>query len=152
MKKIIILVNILLLATINISAQTGTEAVNDNAPKIDFEKIVHDYGTMYQGGDGNCEFKFTNTGQEPLILTTVRSSCGCTVPKWPNEPILPGETGVIKVKYDTKRLGGIHKSITVKSNASNATIVLTISGNILPKPAEVIPQKQNDDNSSPTVK
>ncbi|MCF8297404.1 MAG: DUF1573 domain-containing protein, partial [Saprospiraceae bacterium] len=105
-----------------------------------------------QNADGNCEFKFKNTGKEPLILTTVRSSCGCTVPKWPNEPILPGQSDVIKVKYDTRRLGVIHKQITVRSNATNATVVLTIKGNILAKPAEEIPSKQIDNNSSPIVK
>lgn len=150
MKKLIILVNILFLATISLNAQT--EAVNDNAPNIEFDKTVHDYGTIYQNADGNCEFKFKNTGKEPLILTTVRSSCGCTVPKWPNEPILPGQSDVIKVKYDTRRLGVIHKQITVRSNATNATVVLTIKGNILAKPAEEIPSKQIDNNSSPIVK
>ncbi|MFC2111041.1 DUF1573 domain-containing protein [Bacteroidota bacterium] len=152
MKRLIILVNILFLTTISLSAQTGTEAANNNAPKIDFEKVVHDYGTLYQNGDGNCVFKFTNTGKEPLILTTVRSSCGCTVPKWPKEPILPGQSGVIKVKYDTRRLGVIHKQITVRSNATNATVQLSIRGTILATPVEVVPQKQIDDNSSPTVK
>jgi len=74
---------------------------NPNAPVITFDKTVHDYGTLQQHGDGKCEFTFTNNGKEPLILSNVRSSCGCTVPTWPRQPVLPGQSEVIKVKYDT---------------------------------------------------
>ena len=115
---------------------------NTNAPVITFEKSVNDYGTLFVGGDGNSEFEFTNTGKEPLILSSVRSSCGCTVPSWPREPILPGKKGVITVKYDTKRMGPINKSVTVMSNAKNPTEVLRLSGNIIKKPEEsTIPEK-----------
>ena len=101
---------------------------------IRFDKTTHDYGTIYQGGDGNCVFKFTNTGKEPLVLSSVKSSCGCTVPKWTSEPILPGKTGEILVTYDSNRLGTIAKQITVISNAQTSTIVLNIQGQIIQKP------------------
>ncbi|MFM7216532.1 MAG: DUF1573 domain-containing protein, partial [Bacteroidota bacterium] len=68
-------------------------ADNPNAPEITFEKELHDYGTIKQGADGNCEFKFKNTGKEPLIITNARGSCGCTVPTYPKEPIMKGQTG-----------------------------------------------------------
>jgi len=66
--------------------------------------------------------------------------------------ILPGQTAIIKVKYNTQKLGIINKQITVRSNATNATVVLTIKGKVIPKPKEVVPQKQIDNNSSPAVK
>ncbi|MCB0409811.1 MAG: DUF1573 domain-containing protein [Flavobacteriales bacterium] len=104
---------------------------NPNAPVMEFETEVIDYGTIEQGADGVREFKFTNTGKEPLIISNARGSCGCTVPTWPKEPIKPGESSVIKVKYDTKRLGAINKSVTITSNASEATKVIRIKGNII---------------------
>ena len=87
------------------------------AQEISFEKEIHDFGTFEQHGDGNYEFKFTNTGDAPLIISNSKGSCGCTVPVWPKEPIAPGASNVIKVKYDTKRIGAFNKSLT-KSNAS----------------------------------
>ncbi len=116
-------------------------APNPNAPVITFEKTLHDYGTVPFKGDGKCEFKFTNTGKEPLILTNVRSSCGCTVPKWPREPILPGASEVIQVEYKTDRVGTINKSITVQSNASNNNVVLRISGQVLAETQSAAPEK-----------
>lgn len=109
------------------------QEVNPNAPEITFEATVVDYGTVEQGSDGNRTFTFTNTGKEPLILTNVRSSCGCTIPKWSRNPIAPGETTSIVVHYDTNRLGAIHKTITVTSNAKNGNVVLTIKGKVVPK-------------------
>ena len=108
---------------------TATEIVN--GPQITFDKEVHDYGTIEQGGDGSCVFTFTNTGTEPLTITTAKGSCGCTVPEWPREPIAPGKTGTIKVKYDSKRVGPINKSVTINSNAVNEpTKVIRIKGNV----------------------
>src|SRR4051812_4643232 len=67
-------------------------ANNPNAPEISFENEIHDYGTIKQGANGACEFKFKNTGKEPLVISNARGSCGCTVPTWPKEPIMKGET------------------------------------------------------------
>ncbi len=135
------------------SAGQQTQVDNPNAPEISFEKTVHDYGTLFVGGDGNCEFEFTNTGKEPLILSSVRSSCGCTVPSWPREPILPGKKEVIKVKYDTNRMGPINKTITVMANAKNSPVVLRIAGNIVKKTEEsVIPEKSVSSGAAPVAK
>lgn len=118
------------------------EKVSENGPEIQFEKLVHDYGEVQYNGNGECEFRFTNTGNEPLILQKPKSSCGCTVPTWPKEPILPGESDVIKVTYKTTKVGSINKSITVTSNAkTNATVILRIKGNVLPQPTETLPEK-----------
>jgi hypothetical protein len=94
--------------------------------------LEHDYGTITQGADGNCEFLFTNTGAQPLTLSNVKSSCGCTVPEWPKEPIAPGTKAVIKVHYDTQRVGPISKTITVTSTGSETPIILKITGKIEP--------------------
>jgi len=110
---------------------------------IKMEKMVHDYGNIQQGADGNSEFKFVNNGKEPLVITNCQGSCGCTVPECPTAPILPGKSGVIKVKYDTNRQGPIYKTVTVTSNAKSGNVVLTIKGNVEAKPVEeTFPQNQ----------
>jgi hypothetical protein len=114
---------------------------SNKAPIIKFEKLVHDYGTINQGDNGECEFKFKNTGKEPLVLSNVISSCGCTVPSWPKEPIMPGKSSTIKIKYDSNRVGTISKTITVLSNATEDRVTLSIKGNILAKPVEAVPEK-----------
>ena len=123
-----------------------------NGPEIEFEKVVHDYGEVPYNGNGECEFRFTNTGNEPLLVQKPKSSCGCTIPSWPKEPILPGETEVIKVTYRTNRVGNINKTVTVTSNAiSNPTVVLRITGRVLEQPTEAMPEKK-DDAGSPVNK
>ncbi|MDZ7742177.1 MAG: DUF1573 domain-containing protein [Bacteroidota bacterium] len=130
MKKSFAFLSFLLFISISIYAQQGQVIKTDS---IVFEKTVHDYGTITQGADGNCEFTFTNKGQKPLVLSNVRASCGCTVPTWPKKPIAPGKTGVIKVKYNTARMGSFNKSITVSSNAANSRVTLKITGNVIKK-------------------
>lgn len=103
---------------------------NPNAPVITFEKLIHNYGNIEYGSKGECEFKFTNTGKEPLILQRPRSSCGCTIPTWPKQPIMPGKSAKIKVTYDTKRIGPINKSVTILSNARNRAVILKIKGRV----------------------
>ena len=76
-------------------------------------------------------FAFTNEGDAPLLITNVKTSCGCTVPSYSKEPILPGKSGELKIKYDTKRLGAFTKTITVTSNAEGGNKILKIKGNIV---------------------
>jgi hypothetical protein len=105
--------------------------------KIEFESETIDYGTIENNADGNREFKFTNTGNAPLVITTAKGSCGCTVPTWPKEAIAPGQSSVIKVHYDTKRTGAFSKSVTLISNAVNTpSKVIHIKGSVN-APAEV---------------
>jgi hypothetical protein len=129
--------------------QTETPADNPNAPEISFDNTVHDYGTMVQGADGACEFKFKNTGKEPLILSKPISSCGCTVPTWPQEPILPGKSDVIKVTYNTNNIGPINKTVTVYSNAKTNRVVLSIKGQVVAKPTSTVPEKPADNTATP---
>lgn len=131
---------------------TNPNANNPNAPVIAFETLEHDYGTFMQGGDGVYEFKFKNEGKEPLILSNVRSSCGCTIPTWPKHPIMPGESEIIKVKYDTKRVGSFHKSIYIYSNAKKSTVTLKIKGTIKRDPnAPVKTKKKHPHSTKPTT-
>ena len=107
----------------------GLTATGQDFAVITFDSLTIDYGTVVKGADGIRQFKFTNTGTSELEITQVRSSCGCTIPKKPEAPIAPGETGEIQVKYDTNRLGPIRKTITVNSNAAETPIVsLKIKG------------------------
>ncbi|WP_298521175.1 DUF1573 domain-containing protein [uncultured Kordia sp.] len=123
MKKIITILFVGLF-TIALQAQ-------DKTAKIKFKSETIDYGTIEKGADGVRVFEFTNTGNAPLVITRVYSSCGCTIPKKPEKPILPGEDGVIEVKYDTKRVGPIRKTITVYSNADEPTKAIKIKGKIV---------------------
>ncbi len=132
MKKVLFTLTVLFSALFAINAQ---EVQTESGAQIVFEKEVHDYGTIEQNANGACEFVFTNTGNEPLMISNAKGSCGCTVPEWPKTPIAPGETGVIKVKYDTKRVGPFGKSVTLTSNATNTpTKVIRIKGTVKAAP------------------
>lgn len=96
-------------------------AFGSSNAEIKFEKEAHDFGKVKQNQAAVYEFKFTNTGKEPLIISDAKGSCDCTIPDWPKQPIRPGETAVIKVKYDTKKVGPINKTVTITSNARNAS-------------------------------
>ena len=148
MKRVIFLIGIMLLMA---GAAKAQDAKTQNGPEIKFDKVVHDYGDVPYNGNGECEFRFTNTGNEPLLIQKPKSSCGCTIPSWPQEPILPGESEVIKVTYKTNRVGQINKTVTVTSNAlKNSTVVLRIKGRVLDQPTEVLPEKTKDfGNGSP---
>ena len=127
------LFSLLLILVASTGAAIAQEVVS--GPQIEFEKEVHDYGTIKNGANGECTFTFKNTGNAPLIISNAKGSCGCTVPSWPKEPIAPGATASIKVKYDTKRAGAINKSVTITSNAVNEpTKVIRIKGNVEPAP------------------
>lgn len=150
MKKfILMLAAVAFLGTYSASAQetaskakTEKKAKKAKLPKVEgvgmvFENETIDYGTIDQGADGKREFVLTNNGNQPLVITNATGSCGCTVPTFPKEPILPGKSAVIGVKYDTNRVGAFTKTVTVTSNATaGASKVLTIKGTVNAKPAE----------------
>ncbi|MDL2296443.1 DUF1573 domain-containing protein [Bacteroidales bacterium OttesenSCG-928-E04] len=167
MKKIVTFV-IILACAISLSAQTDatqsqtskektkTEKVKkEKSPKkvkvatLEVDKTLHDYGTIYKGSDGECEFTVKNVGKAPLTITNVRTSCGCTVPVWPKDPIEPKKTAVIKVKYNTNNVGTISRSVTVESNASNGKVQLKIKGNVINKPVEKAPENSNSSLVNP---
>lgn len=126
-----------LAVTFGAVAQDETqEKVSDsitNGAKIEFKETTIDYGIIEKGADGVRTFEFTNTGNEPLIISRVYSSCGCTVPKKPTDPVAPGATEVIEVKYNTTRVGPIRKTISVYSNAGEVPYPLKIKGTVVDK-------------------
>lgn len=112
---------------------------SEGSAAIQFTTTTHDFGTIKEGTLANYDFTFTNTGTAPLVLSSVQPSCGCTTPEWSKEPILPGAKGVIKASFNSYgRPGTFQKYITVKSNASNGEISLTIKGTVEPKPIEPV--------------
>ena len=114
-----------------------TESPKVGGPVMTFEKTEIDYGTIAQGADPLRRFKFKNTGTEPLIIKDARGSCGCTVPSYKKEPIAPGESSEIEVRYDTQRIGDISKSVTITTNEGDQSRVLIIRGKVTEKPVEV---------------
>ena len=138
MKKIALLFVVGLIG-LGVQAQQGTsntkttvaeKKVDANAPIFKFEKETIDYGVIEKGADGQRVFKFTNVGKSPLIISNVKTSCGCTVPTVPKEPIMPGQTAEMTVKYDTNRVAPFNKAITIYSNASEAKKVVFIKGTV----------------------
>jgi|AntRauTorckE5430_2_1112549.scaffolds.fasta_scaffold01261_4 hypothetical protein len=109
MKNLFALIVLVAFAATSMFAQSNT-------PKMEFEQTTVDYGSIEQNSDPLRTFSFKNTGTSPLIITGARGSCGCTVPSYPKKPIAPGETAVIEVRYDTKRIGAFRKSVRITTN------------------------------------
>jgi len=133
MKKIFLSLFIFSCTLTLFAQQPVQPAVADTVAKakIVFEYLNHNYGQIAYGSDGTCTFKFKNEGAVPLILSNVRASCGCTTPSWTKDPVAPGQSGEIKVTYDTHRRGAFSKSVTVTSNAvETPSVVLRISGEV----------------------
>ncbi len=116
---------------------TYTQAqLKADGPVMTFESTTVDYGEIMQDSEPLRVFKFKNTGNEPLIISNAKGSCGCTVPSYPKDPILPGESGSIEVRYDTKRIGPFQKTISLTTNEATPTHTLNIKGNVKAKPTE----------------
>jgi hypothetical protein len=130
MKQIFSIIALVAFGAFAASAQTMT-----------FEKTTIDYGTINKGSEPLRTFTFTNTGTDPLIITNAAGSCGCTVPKWDKEPIMPGQSSTIEVRYDTQRVGGFTKTVTLTSNdTAGASKTLTIKGEVkAPAVEEAVP-------------
>jgi hypothetical protein len=165
MKKVILTVSTVLFSLVLVQAQTKgqapekgttvTPAISTSLAEMTFDTDVHDFGTIEYAGNGSYEFKFKNTGTEPLIISDAKGSCGCTVPTYPkNIPIKPGETQVIKVTYDTKRPGSFTKTVSINSNAKTPQKVITIKGTVQAAPTEeAFPANgKKDDGATPFEK
>jgi hypothetical protein len=125
------------------SAAAFAQSADDQA-QITFSQTEHDFGKIQEGTLANYDFTFTNTGKAPLVLSNVQPSCGCTTPEWSKEPIAPGAKGTIKASFNSYgRPGTFQKYITVKSNASNTEVMLTIKGTVEPKPVEPVSPVRN---------
>ena len=136
MKKLAL---ILFLGVFSITMNAQENATKTDGPAFKFETETIDYGKIAKDSNGVREFVFTNVGTAPLIIDKVKGSCGCTVPTKPDGPIMPGEKGVIKVKYATNRVGGFSKTVTITSNATEPRKVVRIKGIVLkPETASVV--------------
>ena len=127
MTKRLAFIGLFCLAAVVLSAQKKLSHPKD---EIIFTALVYDYGTIDTGSPGNSVFRFTNTMKKPLVIYNVKPSCGCTVANWTKTPIQPGKTGMIRLHYNTKIPGTFNKTITVRSNAKNGTVVLRIKGTV----------------------
>lgn len=141
MKRIFSLLFLLAGLSFGLTAQEAVEVeattkVATDGAQMEFEMTTVDYGTIEQGSDPYRFFKFTNTGNAPLVITNAKGSCGCTVPTYPKEPVPPGESGEIKVRYDTNRVGPFTKRVTLTTNVGDEPIVLTIKGKVEKKAEE----------------
>ena len=140
------------LLTISMYGQANEKATDETekptptsvqGPIMTLESLTVNYGDIKQGSDPLRTVSFTNTGTEPLVISNAKGSCGCTVPTWPREPIAPGESAVIEIRYDTKRLGGINKTVKLTTNDETGTYVLRVKGNITAKTEEKgLPEKE----------
>ncbi len=127
MKRLVLLTTAMIL-----SVAVKAQRVEHNGAVIAFSNTIYSYDTISKGSNGDCVFEFTNIGDEPLIITSAFSSCGCTVPSWPKEPILPNKKGEIKIKYNTEKIGSFSKVIVVKSNSTdNEKTILRINGVVM---------------------
>lgn len=146
MKQLLGILAICLMATFQVSAQatlTETAPASTSGARLSLDSDVVDYGTIDQGGEPLRLAKFKNTGTEPLIISGAKGSCGCTVPNWPKDPIMPGETSQIEIRYDTKRTGAINKTVTVTSNDPAGKHTIRVIGNINAVSTEPgVPQKE----------
>ncbi|NOQ72029.1 MAG: DUF1573 domain-containing protein [Crocinitomix sp.] len=142
MKKAVLTLSLLLVAMFNFAQEGQPVAVGaEDGPVMQIDKDIHDYGTLEYEGNGTCVFTITNLGNAPLIISLCKGSCGCTVPSCPEQPIAPGTSAEITVKFDTTRPGPFHKSVTITSNAVNTpSKVVKIKGSVKAKPvADTIP-------------
>ncbi len=126
---------------------TFSYSQNNSGPSMKFESTEVDYGEIQQGSEPLRTFTFTNVGNEPLIISNAKGSCGCTVPSYPKDPILPGETSKIEVRYDTNRIGPFQKTVTLTTNEATNTHTLKIKGKVNAKPTqESVPASNNSFN------
>ena len=116
------------------------EAKSEKIGVFSFEIEEIDYGTIPHNADGVRAFKFTNTGDAPIVISKAKGSCGCTVPTYSKNVILPGEKGEIQVKYATNRVGKFTKTVTLTSNASEPNKILRIKGEVLKPEATEAPK------------
>ncbi|MGY6647430.1 DUF1573 domain-containing protein [Wenyingzhuangia sp. IMCC45574] len=131
MKKLLFTICLAILPALTFAQYAKPESKTGLKPQMKFETEVIDYGTIKKNADGVRYFKFENTGSAPLIIKSVKGSCGCTVPTKPEKPVMPGQTGEIKVKYATNRVGRFTKTVTIVSNATEKPKVVRIKGEVL---------------------
>ncbi|HLF34865.1 MAG TPA: DUF1573 domain-containing protein [Cyclobacteriaceae bacterium] len=110
-----------------------SSAQDSDSARFSFDKVKHDFGDIFQGKTSETVFSFTNTGKLPLIISNIFTTCGCTAPTWPREPVPPNGKGEIKIAFNsTGKIGIQNKVVTIMSDAAGGPFYLKISANILP--------------------
>ena len=150
MKKVLASVALIFSIGFNVYAQENgsvVPSIDPNAAEMKFETEVLDFGNVKFDANGVREFKVKNVGKSPLTISNVQGQCGCTSttidgkPGWPQEPILPGKTASIKVKYDTKRPGPFEKNVTITSNSKEPSKLVKIKGVVDAAPVAPAPSE-----------
>ena len=135
--KTILSLALICFLSLSVVSQNG----NSISPEFKFKKELINYGKIMKNSNGKRVFEFTNVGNVPLIITDIKTSCDCAIPKKPTEPIMPGQKGTITVAYDTSKTGGFSKIITIFSNAKNGRKRIRIKGYIAKKESVVVKNK-----------
>ncbi len=119
----------------NVAAAAERDATAGDLPKISFEKEEHDFGTIMDGTPVETVFTYTNTGNSPLVVSNIKSSCGCTVPEdWNKEPLAPGQSAHFTVKFNGKGTNQVTKTVTLTTNTEKGTETVRIKAFIQPDP------------------
>ncbi len=135
MKKLLFIAVLMVFAGVAVAQQVPPTTLNKNEVKTDvavfsWDNTAHDFGKIKQGTPVTHEFKFTNSGKVPLVITNVQASCGCTTPDWTKEPVMPGGQGFIKATYNAASPGAFSKTVTVTANIESGFVQLTIKGEV----------------------
>lgn len=135
MKKVV-LSFLMMLFVVAAYAQEKAQVASVNGPQITFQESEYKFGDLEQGEKAEHVFTFKNTGSAPLVLSDVRTTCGCTASEWPKEPVAPGKSGQIKVTFNSAgKMGAQNKVVTIVSNAVNAQEQVKMIGNVVAKKA-----------------
>jgi len=115
-------------------AKERDKEIKIGGPKINFDNAEHDFGVINEGDVVETTFAFTNSGKSELVIYSAKGSCGCTIPEWPKEPVMPGEQGLIKVKFNSAGKPNLQqKKVTLLTNTAEGTEILTIKAQVTPK-------------------
>ncbi|MFT4565477.1 MAG: hypothetical protein ACI9FN_000430 [Saprospiraceae bacterium] len=132
------------IGSVSAQIESAKSEIPASGPVMEFVEMVVDYGAIEQHSDPLRIAKFTNTGTEPLVIKNARGSCGCTVPTYPKQPIMPGESAEVEIRYDTKRIGKINKTVTITTNEVGDPKVLKVIGQITKAPEDAgVPAAKN---------
>jgi hypothetical protein len=130
MMRLVIPAMVLLLFS---CTRKNEEEAKTSGQELFFAESTYHFGEMMEDGPGTFNIEFKNIGDQPIVINRVRSSCGCTIPSWPKEPVEPGKNGKIEIRYNTALTGSFLKSVYVYSTAANSPEKLLIKGKVIPK-------------------
>lgn len=136
--RFLVIIAVSVLGVLGVSCTPTKSMHKQTQAHILFKEGEHNFGNIIFGEPAQFDFEFKNIGFDTLIISEVQSTCGCTIPKWSSDPVLPGGKGVIEVSYDTQRSGAFEKGITVFSNADNSALLLVIRGYVTSNPHKEI--------------